>query len=100
MLVALRFYAAGGFQGTVASDENIAIHQCSVSRVLVDVTEAIIDGLGPAWMKFPQTDQEKAAAKRKFYLLCGFSGVIGKYPLCINTAVSDSQSMRLVESFR
>ncbi|XP_042149273.1 putative nuclease HARBI1 [Ixodes scapularis] len=77
VLVALRFYAAGGFQGTVASDENIAIHQCSVSRVLVDVTEAIIDCLGPAWVKFPQTDQEKAAAKRKFYLLCGFSGVIG-----------------------
>ncbi|KAM7303354.1 cytochrome P450 4c3 [Ixodes scapularis] len=77
VLVALRFYAAGGFQGTVASDENIAIRQCSVSRVLVDVTEAIIDCLGPAWVKFPQTDQEKAAAKRKFYLQCGFSGVIG-----------------------
>ncbi|SCV66631.1 hypothetical protein ANAPC5_01490 [Anaplasma phagocytophilum] len=38
VLVALCFYDAGGFQGTVASDENIAAHHCSVSRVLMEVT--------------------------------------------------------------
>ncbi|KAM7313454.1 hypothetical protein ISCGN_003318 [Ixodes scapularis] len=29
VLAALRFYAAGGFQGTVGSDENIGVLQCS-----------------------------------------------------------------------
>ncbi|KAG0429919.1 hypothetical protein HPB47_023160 [Ixodes persulcatus] len=29
VLAALRFYAAGGFQGTVGSDESIGVHQCS-----------------------------------------------------------------------
>ncbi|KAG0414179.1 hypothetical protein HPB47_008679 [Ixodes persulcatus] len=49
VLLALRFYAAGGFQGTVASDENSAVHQCTVSHVLHEVTNAIIDHLGPSW---------------------------------------------------
>ncbi|KAG0436883.1 hypothetical protein HPB47_017713 [Ixodes persulcatus] len=71
------FYAAGGFQGTVASDEHIAVHQCTVSRVLVDVTEAIIDCLGTSWLRFPHTREEKAEAKKKFFRRCKFSGVIG-----------------------
>lgn len=78
VLVALRFYAAGGFQGTVASDENIAVHQCTVSRVLHDVTSVIVDRLGPSWLSFPQAAAEKEAAEKKFSKLCKFSGVIGK----------------------
>uniref|UniRef100_A0A0K8RBV7 Putative nuclease harbi1-like protein n=1 Tax=Ixodes ricinus TaxID=34613 RepID=A0A0K8RBV7_IXORI len=66
VLAALRFYAAGGFQGTVGSDENIGVHQCSVSRVLVDVTNAIIDCLGSKWLCFQQTQAEKALTKRNF----------------------------------
>ncbi|KAG0437268.1 hypothetical protein HPB47_017521 [Ixodes persulcatus] len=54
VLAGLRYYAAGGFQGTVVSDENIGVHQCSVSRVLVDVTNAIIDCLGSKWLCFEQ----------------------------------------------
>ena len=65
VLAALRFYAAGGFQGTVRSDENIRVHQCSVSRVLVDVTNAIIDCLGSKWLCFQQTQAEKALTKKE-----------------------------------
>lgn len=79
VLAALRFYAAGGFQGTVRSDENIGVHQCSVSRVLGDVTNAIIDCLGSKWLCFQQTQAEKALTKRKFFERCKFSGVIDKY---------------------
>lgn len=79
VLAALRFYAAGGFQGTVGSDENIGVHQCSVSRVLGDVTNAIIDCLGSKWLCFQQTQAEKALTKRKFFERCKFSGVIDKY---------------------
>ncbi|KAM7313777.1 hypothetical protein ISCGN_003570 [Ixodes scapularis] len=58
VLAALRFYAAGGFQGTAGSDENIGVLQCSVSRVLGDVTNAIIDCLGSKWLCFQQTQAE------------------------------------------
>ncbi|KAG0417018.1 hypothetical protein HPB47_005942 [Ixodes persulcatus] len=79
VLAALRFCAAGGFQGTVRSDENIRVHQCSVCRVLVDVTNAIIDCLGWKRLCFQQTQAEKALTKRKFFKRCKFSGVIDKY---------------------
>ncbi|CAN7944837.1 unnamed protein product, partial [Ixodes hexagonus] len=64
VLAALRLYAAGGFQATVGSDENISVHQCTISRVLVDVTDAIVDCLGASWLIFPQTQEEKAATKK------------------------------------
>ncbi|KAG0438730.1 hypothetical protein HPB47_016906 [Ixodes persulcatus] len=82
VLVALRFYTAGGFQGTVASDERIAVHQCTVSRVLVYVSEAIIDCLGASWLRFAHTRAEKTEAQ-KFFRRCKYSGVIGYsgYPL-------------------
>ncbi|KAM7290731.1 hypothetical protein ISCGN_027327 [Ixodes scapularis] len=79
VLAALRFYAAGGFQGTVGSDENIGVLQCSVSRVLVDVTNAIIDCVGSKWLCFQQTQAEKALTKRKSFERCKFSGVIDKF---------------------
>ncbi|KAM7283832.1 hypothetical protein ISCGN_000937 [Ixodes scapularis] len=79
VLAALRFYAAGGFRGTVGSDENIGVHQCSVSRVLGDVTNAIIDCLRSNWLCFQQTQAEKVLTKRKFFERCKFSGVIDKY---------------------
>uniref|UniRef100_A0A6B0UTK6 Putative nuclease harbi1-like protein n=1 Tax=Ixodes ricinus TaxID=34613 RepID=A0A6B0UTK6_IXORI len=67
VLAALRFYAARGFQGTVGSDENNGVHQCSVSRVLADVTNANIDCLGSKWLCYQQTQAEKALTKRKFF---------------------------------
>uniref|UniRef100_A0A147BDK9 Putative nuclease harbi1-like protein n=1 Tax=Ixodes ricinus TaxID=34613 RepID=A0A147BDK9_IXORI len=79
VLAALRFYAAGGFQGTVGSDENIGVHQCSVSRLLLDDIDATIDCLGSKWLCFQQTQAEKALTKWKFFERCKFSGVIDKY---------------------
>ncbi|KAG0412190.1 hypothetical protein HPB47_010670, partial [Ixodes persulcatus] len=38
VLAALRFCAAGGFQGTVGSDENIGVHQCSQLAATTSLT--------------------------------------------------------------
>lgn len=83
VLCALRFYAAGGFQGTVASDEHLAISQSTVSRVLHAVTNAIVERLSLSWLRFPQTEGEKAAAKAGFFRIAGIRDVIGKCTLRI-----------------
>lgn len=79
VLCALRFYASGGFQRSVANDEDLAIEQATVSRVLHPVTTAIVEILGPQWIKFPQTAAEKSAVKADFATLGRINGVVGEY---------------------
>lgn len=71
---ALRFYAAGGFQGTVASDQILPIDRSMVSRVLMEVMNANLLQLLP-WIPFPQ-NAEKAIVERGFHA-SGMSGIIG-----------------------
>ncbi|KAG0409898.1 hypothetical protein HPB47_012991 [Ixodes persulcatus] len=44
VLAALRFYAAGGFQGTVRSDENIRVHQRSRIQPVLDPEDRVVGG--------------------------------------------------------
>lgn len=46
----------------MASDEHIAIHQFTGSRVLGEVTNAIVERLSQ-WLRFSQADSERAAVK-------------------------------------
>lgn len=78
VLCALRFFAAGGFQGTVASDEHLAVHQTTVSTAVKEVTAAIIATLSSEWLRFPQTEAERAAVKSEFLRIGKINGVIGK----------------------
>ncbi|KAG0444299.1 hypothetical protein HPB47_013953 [Ixodes persulcatus] len=77
VLCALRFYAAGGFQGTVASDEHLAVHQSTVSRALHAVTTAIVERLANRWIRFPATEEEKTRAKEGYWRVGKISGVVG-----------------------
>lgn len=74
-LCALRFYMAGGFQGTAANDEHFAVHQSMVSGALHAVTTPIIEGLADRWIRFPATE-EKARAKKGYWGVTKISGVI------------------------
>ncbi|KAM7314060.1 putative nuclease HARBI1 isoform X1 [Ixodes scapularis] len=79
VLCALRFYATGSFQGTVASDEHIARDQGTVSIALRAVSVAIVRRLGiqHGWIHFPQTASERDDFERGFQLLGRIPGVIG-----------------------
>ncbi|CAN7944330.1 unnamed protein product [Ixodes hexagonus] len=66
VLCALRFYATGGFQGLVASDRNIGVHQTSVSRAVRAVSTAIVRRLARQWNAFPATAEEQATSRDAF----------------------------------
>ncbi|XP_037515826.2 putative nuclease HARBI1 [Rhipicephalus sanguineus] len=68
VLRALRFFATGCYQGAIASDEDVATSQFSVSRTIHAVVEAIA---------FPASAQELAAAKE------GFVHMDGRFEGCI-----------------
>ncbi|KAM7291320.1 putative nuclease HARBI1 isoform X2 [Ixodes scapularis] len=79
VLYALRFYATGSFQGTVASDEHVARDQKTVSVAVRAVSVAIVRRLGVqhGWIHFPETSSERFDAERGFRLLGRIPGVIG-----------------------
>ncbi|CAN7984350.1 unnamed protein product, partial [Ixodes hexagonus] len=77
VLCALRFYATGGFQGLVASDRNIGVHQTSVSRAVRAVSTAIVRRLARQWIAFPATAEEQATSRDAFLRLGALPGVVG-----------------------
>ncbi|XP_064470056.1 putative nuclease HARBI1 [Ornithodoros turicata] len=77
VLIALRFYATGSFQGAVGSDRDLSVTQGSVSRILFKVTNAIIHRLAPLWIRFPQDPADVRAAMRDFEPKWHMPGVIG-----------------------
>ncbi|XP_049274041.1 putative nuclease HARBI1 [Rhipicephalus sanguineus] len=78
VLCALRFFATGSYQGAIASDEDVATSQSSVSRTIHAVVEAIVERLGDEWIAFPASTQELAAAKEGFvHMDPRFEGSIG-----------------------
>ncbi|KAG0417122.1 hypothetical protein HPB47_005867 [Ixodes persulcatus] len=53
--VALRFFATGSYQGLVASDRNLSVHQTTVNSAVRAVAVAIVRRLGPTWVAFAET---------------------------------------------
>ncbi|CAN7992926.1 unnamed protein product, partial [Ixodes hexagonus] len=67
VLIALRFFATGGYQGAVATDESVAVVQPTVSRAVTAVANGIVNQLGrDGWVDFPRSEAAKAAAKAGF----------------------------------
>ncbi|CAN7939582.1 unnamed protein product, partial [Ixodes hexagonus] len=77
VLCALRFYATGGFQGLVAGDRNIGVHQTSVSRAIRAVSTAIVRRLARQWIAFPATAEVQATTREAFLRLGALPGVVG-----------------------
>ncbi|XP_040068246.1 putative nuclease HARBI1 [Ixodes scapularis] len=77
VLCALRFYATGSYQGQVASDRHLAVRQTTVSACVRAVSTAIVRRLGPRWIAFPQTAEERAAAQEAFLRRGSLPGVVG-----------------------
>ncbi|XP_054921851.2 putative nuclease HARBI1 [Dermacentor andersoni] len=78
VLCALRFFATCGFQGAIASDENLAKSQSSVSRSIHAVIEAIVDCIDDAWISFPDDKVALTSASEGFVRReCRFKGSVG-----------------------
>ncbi|XP_065293051.1 putative nuclease HARBI1 [Dermacentor albipictus] len=78
ILCALRFLATGGFQGAIASDEDLTTSQSSVRRSVHAVIEAIVDCIGDAWISFPDDTAALSSASEGFVRRdCRFQGCVG-----------------------
>ncbi|CAN7941684.1 unnamed protein product, partial [Ixodes hexagonus] len=79
VLCALRFYATGAYQGSVATDETVRRDQATVSVTVRSVSIAIVRCLAiqRGWIRFPQTPSERNGVARGFRLLGRIPGVIG-----------------------
>ncbi|XP_050064633.1 putative nuclease HARBI1 [Aphis gossypii] len=76
VLVALRFYAQGSYQMSVAQDLTLAVCQKSVSNCVHIVTEAIVTNLAHQWIQFP-SDDEIPLIRAQFYEKYHIHGVVG-----------------------
>ncbi|CAN7995371.1 unnamed protein product, partial [Ixodes pacificus] len=77
VLCALHFYATGSYQGQVASDRNLAVHQITVSACVRAVATAIVRCFGSRWIAFPDTAEERAATQEAFLHHGSLPGVVG-----------------------
>ncbi|CAN7987250.1 unnamed protein product, partial [Ixodes hexagonus] len=79
VLCALRFYATGAYQGSVATDETVRRDQATVSVTVRSVSIAIVRCLAirRGWIRFSQTPSERNGVARGFRLLGRIPGVIG-----------------------
>lgn len=77
VLCALRFYTPGSYQGQVASDRHLAVHQTTVSACVRAVATAIVRRLGPRWIAFPETAEERVATQKAFLRRGSLPGVVG-----------------------
>ncbi|KAG0427514.1 hypothetical protein HPB47_025442 [Ixodes persulcatus] len=67
VLIALRFFATGGYQGAIATYESLAVVQSTVSRAVTAVANGIVNRLRrDGWVDFPRSEAGKAAAKEGF----------------------------------
>ncbi|CAL4091778.1 unnamed protein product [Meganyctiphanes norvegica] len=74
VLAALRFYASGTFQNVIA--ETMGVHQCSVSRIIGDVT-ILLTFKEFREINMPETDAEKLQTMLDFANLQNFPRCIG-----------------------
>ncbi|XP_063634615.1 putative nuclease HARBI1 [Cydia splendana] len=78
ILIALKFFGRGDYQGGVGRDQWVPMSQQAVSDCLRDVTTALNDpGLIHRHMIFPKTQAARAVIKNGFYEKFGIPGVCG-----------------------
>ncbi|XP_063634875.1 putative nuclease HARBI1 [Cydia splendana] len=78
ILIALKFFGRGDYQGGVGRDQWVPMSQQAVSDCLRDVTTALNDpGLIHRHMIFPNTQAARAVIKNGFYEKFGIPGVCG-----------------------
>lgn len=75
--MALRFYATGAFLGNIAEEEDFLTSKRPVSESIHAVSSAIIRNLGPQYLKFPMSPEEKLRVKRGFHEIAGLPGCLG-----------------------
>ena len=74
ILIALRFYAKGGFLSEIADIHGVS--RSSVSRIITNVTEAIVLNFIHA-IQFPKDAVEFRDTKQGFYQIAGMPNVVG-----------------------
>ncbi|XP_052286574.1 putative nuclease HARBI1 isoform X2 [Dreissena polymorpha] len=73
ILITLRFFGTGAFYSVIG--DTLGFHKCTVSRVVENVTDAIIKHLHE-FVVWP-SPAEKERVKQGFYAVAGFPNVIG-----------------------
>lgn len=63
MLVALNFFAHGGYQTTVGQDLNLVLSQPAVSRIINEISSILTDFMLPNYIKFPVSDEDVVRVK-------------------------------------
>ena len=66
----------GGFQNSVAHDENIAVSQGIMQKTIHLLCQAICRWLGHK-IRFPQIEEEKLQTKQKFHAKAGIPRILG-----------------------
>ncbi|XP_050299639.1 putative nuclease HARBI1 [Anthonomus grandis grandis] len=74
MKIFLRYVGDPGFQSGVGED--VGVHQSSVSKVVTEVTEKLIEKCG-LWIKFPHTAADIIEAKQKWQSNYSFPCALG-----------------------
>ena len=74
VLIALRFYASGGFLKVVGN--TFSVDKSTISHAITDGSGALA-AKQPCFIKWPLTHDECAKIKNKFYIRGGFPGVVG-----------------------
>lgn len=74
---ALHFFATGSYQRIIGRSYNVSMSQQSMSKVIEEVSNAIINAFGGTWVQFPQTEQRKLEIKTRFMREKNFPGIIG-----------------------
>ncbi|XP_064475419.1 putative nuclease HARBI1 [Ornithodoros turicata] len=77
VLAALRFYATGIYQRSIAQDMAVAIYQSAVSRCISAVSKPIAAKLLQGYCAFPRTEEELVHIKKRFAAMSGMPGCIG-----------------------
>lgn len=74
---ALIFFATGSYQRRAGQDYLISMSQQAVGRCIAEVCHAVNNILGPIWIRFPTSLQNKNSKKIRFMEATGFPGTIG-----------------------
>ncbi|KAK4885935.1 hypothetical protein RN001_002206 [Aquatica leii] len=77
VLTALSFFGYGSYQRCVGCSYNLALHQTTVSKIIGEVSDAIVTNLLPQSVIFPRTEEQRNLVKERFYQQFAIPGVIG-----------------------
>ncbi|KAJ8964283.1 hypothetical protein NQ314_005017 [Rhamnusium bicolor] len=78
VLVALRFFASGGYQQITGNTLFLGISQASVSRCIKEVCDGLSrNEILNQWVRFPRNQAELEEIRNRFYAKHQFPGVVG-----------------------